>query len=277
MDVSVIAVEWVGDMSAPSALPNPFRTAFQLAEEAHSPSGENSGTVKKTVQSHKHAVKRKPVPSSVYSRSTTGTVKKTPRIPPGHILADPPASSKLSSSSLDSLYSPPTPRNFSVPYQDTSQHRTPTAPQRLLTPETRADSPSSAYSRSISGMYKAIPEYDEETLSALSDPPIVPQHHLSIHALGTPLSTSSPSSLYSRFVDGVPLETIPLPQVAASRARQTGAGKPGVDCNFAAAVCGKEDKEIARLREEQHVLRQEVEALREELRSLREVLLKSRG
>jgi hypothetical protein len=280
MDVSVIAVEWVGDMSAPSALPNPFRTVFQLTEEAQVPLGKDSGTVKKTVLSHKHPVKRKPVPSSVYSRSTTGTVKKAPRIPPGHILADPPASGKLSSSSLDSLYSPPTPRNFSVPYQEAQSTSTPTPPSKaLLTPDIRADTPSSVYSRSISGIYKAIPKYDEETLSALSDTPLPPQHHLSIHALGIPLSTSSPSSLYSRFIDGVPIETTPLPQVVASRARQDDDGKSRVDCGFQARVSEKEEKgeaEIERLREEQKVLRNEVAALREELRCLRDVLLEPR-
>jgi hypothetical protein len=262
---------------------------------------------------------RPDTPSSVYSCSTTGTVKKTPIKSYEDKRA---ASRKPSSSSLDNLYSPLTPRNFSVPYQkDQNANGRSTltapakAPPRPLTTNTRADSPSSVYSRSISGIFPDVNRADDEaTPSAVSDPPQTPRHHLSIHALGTPLSTSSPSSLYSRFVDGPPIDFVPLnicEIMATARVREHDAGRPRTDCSFDAGTYDTERKhgqikdsavavdrrdavseqggemaclradqkdlrrEMAALRVDQKVSKQEIAALRNEFRALRDVLLRA--
>ena len=296
---------------------------------------------------------RPDTPSSVYPRSTTGTVKKTSVNDDADRPADsskPAATPKPSSSSLDSLYSPPTPRMvrnvFARDQGDTHQLSTIAATkvqERLLTttaPDIRTDSPSSVYSRSISGIVRdadinkenpideetpteqsttstppKVPRHrlsihaldtpladktypvDEETLteqSALSDPLPVPRHSLSIHALGTPLSTSSPSSLYSRFVDGAPLDPLDprpphvCPKMASSRARENDAGRPRTDCSFDAGIYNVEKRkrasepknvvaivrkgtwedEMVILREDHIELRQELAGLRLEFRAL---------
>jgi hypothetical protein len=280
---------------------------------------------------------RPDTPSSAYSRSTTGTVKKTSV----NDDADRPANlSKLtatpkpSSSSLDSLYSPSTPRMARNVFARTQgdMHQLTTiaaakAQKRLLTmtaPDIRTDSPSSVYSRSISSivrdadMDKENP-IDEETpteQSTISIPPNLPRHRLSIHALDTPLSTSSPSSLYSRFVDGAPLDPPNLepahvcPQIVSLCAvRENDAGRPRTDCSFDAGIYNvqkrrasepqnvmaivekgtweeemiilREDhmelrQELAGLRLEFRALTHEMAAFREEFRALKSVLLKSK-
>lgn len=159
---------------------------------------------------------------------------------------------------------------------DTSSNQA-TAMHRQLTPsslDTQTDSPSSVYSRSISGMAKGGNHADaviEDTdRSASSSAPRTPQHQLSIHALGTPMSISSPTSLYSRptprmfrdrshAVDGPPAE----------KAKDVGSGVVTAKAKTVA-------EEMRCLAEDQKALRQEVAELGEEYRVLKDVLLKSK-
>lgn len=128
------------------------------------------------------------------------------------------------------------------------------------------------YSRSISGMAggasHANAVIEDTDQSASSNAPMTPQHQLSIHALGTPMSTSSPTSLYSRptprmfldrshAVDGPPTE----------KAKNVGSGVVTAKARTVA-------EEMTCLAEDQRTLRQEVAALREEYRVLKGVLLK---
>ncbi|KAI4956169.1 hypothetical protein J4E91_000380 [Alternaria rosae] len=106
--------------------------------------------------------------------------------------------------------------------------------------------------------------------AVIEDADRTPQHQLSIHALGTPMSTSSPTTLYSRptprmfldrshAVDGPPAE----------KAKDVGSG-------VVTAKARKVAEGITCLAEDQKTLRQEVAALREEYRVLKDVLLKSK-
>jgi hypothetical protein len=207
--------------------------------------------------------KRTDSPSSVYSRSTSGTVTD----------ADP-----------DKRY----PEDNETPTEQSTTSTPPKAPRHRL---------------SIHAPNTPLANEDTMTEPALSDLSQASMHRLSIHALGTPLSTSSPSSLYSRFrclprdFDGAPLDFVPLdvcPQMASSHARENDAGKPRTDCSFDAGVyvvekkggqvevvaltrrgaVSEERSEMACLREDHKVLREEVAALREEFRALRDVLLR---
>ena len=201
-------------------------------------------------------------------------LKTTPYTPPSRVVATIAAGS--SSSSLDVLYSLPTQPKAEITFVQNHSPRTPaTAKHRQLTPsslDTRADSPSSVYSRSISGMAggasHANAVIEDTDQSASSNAPMTPQHQLSIHALGTPMSTSSPTSLYSRptprmfldrshAVDGPPTE----------KAKNVGSGVVTAKARTVA-------EEMTYLAEDQRTLRQEVAALREEYRVLKGVLLK---
>jgi len=201
-------------------------------------------------------------------------LKTTPHTPPSRVAASIAAGS--SSSSLDIIYSLPSRPKAEINFVQNHSPRNPTtAIHRQLTPnslDTRADSPSSVYSRSISGMAggasqaNAIIEDTDRSVS--SNAPMTPQHQLSIHALGTPISTSSPTGLYSQptprmfldrshAVDGPPAE----------KAKNVGSGVVTAKARTVA-------EEMTCLAEDQRTLRREVAALREEYRVLKGVLLK---
>jgi len=232
------------------------------------------------------------LPSSVCSSSTPTTskvtasdqrfidiagssmLKTTPYTPPSREVASIAACS--SSSSLDIIYSLPCRPKADITFVQNHSPRNPaTAIHRQLTPnslDTRADSPSSVYSRSISGMTKegnpvnAVIEDTDQ--SASSNAPVTPQHQLSIHALGTPMSTSSPTSLYSRATTRMFLDRSHA--VDGPPAEKTKNVGPGVVTAKARTVA----EEMTCLAEDQRTLRQEVAALREEYRVLKGVLLK---
>ena len=146
--------------------------------------------------------------------------------------------------------------------------------------DTRANSPSSVYSRSISGAVKdtnlvdaGLAENTDQSVTSSNAPtPSLPQHHqLSIHALDTPLSNTSPSTLYSPAPPGI------------FHDRSHAVNRPSVKKSdeTGLASVSKEAKSIAEemkcLSEDQRALRQEVAALREEYRVLEDMLLKPKA
>jgi hypothetical protein len=153
--------------------------------------------------------------------------------------------------------------------------RSPAIAPQLLTPnslDTRGDSPSSVYSRSISGMPKdaihANARIEDTDQFASSIAPDTPQHQLSIHALGTPLSTSSPSSLYPRPTPRMFLHRSHAVDGPSVEKRKDGELDPS------AGEVRTVAEEMICLAEDQRALRQEVAALRDEYRVLKGVLLK---
>jgi hypothetical protein len=201
-----------------------------------------------------------------------------PRTPQDHISVPIAADS---SSSLDSLYYP-APRLIAKSdfVQNHSHGDLTPVLQRQPIPkstDTRADSPSSVYSRSISGVAgdtcqidSGITEDTEELSSSSNAFRALPQqqNRLSIHALGTPLSTSSPSSLCSQAIPGMfrnHLQAIDEPSV--EKAKGMGLSNVNEEARAVAA-------EVRGLTEDQRALRQEVAALREEYRVLKDTLLK---
>jgi len=189
-----------------------------------------------------------------------------------------------SSSSLESLYypAPGLLAKSSVFQNYTHRNLTPVLPRQPMTNslDTRANSPSSVYPRSISGAVKdtdlvnaGLAEGTDRSVTSSNAPtPSLPQHHqLSIHALDTPLSNTSLSTLYSPAPPGIfhdRSHAVNRPSVKKSD--QTGL-----------ASVSKEAKSVAEemkcLYEDQRALRQEVAALREEYRVLEDMLLKPKA
>ena len=189
-----------------------------------------------------------------------------------------------SSSSLESLYYPaPGLLAKSNLFQNYNHHNlTPVLPRQPMTNslDTRANSPSSVYSRSISGAVKdtnlvdaGLAENTDQSVTSSNAPtPSLPQHHqLSIHALDTPLSNTSPSTLYSPAPPGI------------FHDRSHAVNRPSVKKSdeTGLASLSKEAKSVAEemkcLSEDQRALRQEVAALREEYRVLEDMLLKPKA
>ena len=208
--------------------------------------------------------------------ASSSELKTTPYTPPSRVVAAIAAGS--SSSSLDTLYSLPSRPKADITFvQNHSPCNPPNAVHRQLTPsslDTRADSPSSVYSRSISGMTKEGTQVhaviEDTDQSASSNAPMTPQHQLCIHALGTPMSTSSPTSLYSR----------PTPRMFLDRSHAVDGPPAEKAKNVVSGVVIAKARTVAEemtcLAEDQRTLRQEVAALREEYRVLKGVLLKPR-
>ena len=189
-----------------------------------------------------------------------------------------------SSSSLESLYYPAPGLLAKSNLFQNYNHRnlTPVLPRQPMTNslDTRANSPSSVYSRSISGAVKdtnlvdaGLAENTDQSVTSSNAPtPSLPQHHqLSIHALHTPLSNTSPSTLYSPAPPGI------------FHDRSHAVNRPSVKKSdeTGLASVSKEAKSIAEemkcLSEDQRALRQEVAALREEYRVLEDMLLKPKA
>ncbi len=211
---------------------------------------------------------------SVDDIASSGELVMTPQTPQANVLATIAANS---SSSLDSLYSPPPCRKTQDTFvQNHNPHNLTTAPDRQLTPkqlDTRSGSPSSAYSRSISGMVKDTNHVDagiEDTDQSASSntPKPSQQQQLSIHGLCTSISTSSPTSLYSRSTPGMFLDrSHAVDRPSAEKAKDVSSG--GATANVKTVA-----EEMMCLAEDQRALRHEVAALREECRVLKNVLLK---
>lgn len=135
----------------------------------------------------------------------TSDLVSRPKTPQDHISVPVAADS---SSSLESLYYP-APRLIAKSnlVQNYSHRDLTPVLQRQPTPkslDTRADSPSSVYSRSVSGVARDAnhvdggihEDTDQSACSSNVSKTLPPQQNqLSIHALGTPF-TSSPTSLY---------------------------------------------------------------------------------
>ncbi|CAN9289811.1 unnamed protein product [Alternaria alternata] len=189
-----------------------------------------------------------------------------------------------SSSSLESLYYPAPGLLAKSNLFHNYNHRnlTPVLPRQPMTNslDTRANSPSSVYSRSISGAVKdtdlvdvgLAEDTDRSVTSSNAPTPSLPQHHqLSIHALDTPLSNTSPSTLYSP----VPLGIFHGRSHAVNRPSVKKSDETGL------ASVSKETKSVTEemkcLSEDQRALRQEVAALREEYRVLEDMLLKPKA
>ncbi|RYO28122.1 hypothetical protein AA0111_g6898 [Alternaria arborescens] len=188
-----------------------------------------------------------------------------------------------SSSSLESLYYPAPGLLAKSNLFQNYNHRnlTPVLPRQPMTNslDTRANSPSSVYSRSISGAVKdadlvdaGLAEDTDQSITSSNAPnPSLPQHHqLSIHALSTPLPNTSPSILHS-----------PAPQ-GVSRDRLHAVDRPPVKkSNEIGSASVNEAKSVVEemrcFSEDQRALRQEVAALREEYRVLEDMLLKPKA
>ncbi|KAG9187761.1 hypothetical protein G6011_05632 [Alternaria panax] len=309
--ISVTAVEWIGDMTAPSVLPTratslspKHRSVVDVVDtEQSTPSEDEGSTVKKFTSLYKPAVTRKPVPvrpppglfsdesrkfkMKVPSRRASDVLKGSP--PRGERARNRPLkkSSVQPRISTEMVQSPPNPLlqdAFCVGVAESLPKPNSTIQESrrwhqstFKTLDTRADSSSSVYSRSISGVAGAanhvdagaIEDTDQSASSSNLLNPLLPyQHQLGIHVLGTPLSTSSPSRLYSpatpsMFCDG--LYAVDGPSV--EKAKEVGSDIVNDEARTAA-------EETACLAKDQRALRKEFEALREEYRVLKHVLLK---
>ena len=206
------------------------------------------------------------------------------KAPRNHAFAAATTTAADSSSSLESLYYPVPGLLAKSSLFQNYNHRnlTPVLPRQPMTNslDTRANSPSSVYSRSISGAVKdtnlvdaGLAENTDQSVTSSNAPtPSLPQHHqLSIHALDTPLSNTSPSTLYSPAPPGI------------FHDRSHAVNRPSVKKSdeTGLASVSKEAKSIAEemkcLSEDQRALRQEVAALRQEYRVLEVMLLKPKA
>jgi hypothetical protein len=250
----------------------------------------------------------------------SGNRMKVQKTPSRRVTIDAPDSSPTT----DNLYARP---NRQVSHRNTARNDKnrsmgrssptikPESPKHQMVqvaPNSHADSPSSVYSRSISGEPKKNPRSEQDSPS--SSPPTPPQHRVSIHAIDTPLSATSPGTFhYSRFasknfrsphpsppqyLDGAPpASREPLDicaQMASASVRKPQAGRPRNDCSFDAGVYlvkKKSDEkfevtaitkkitgtaiaaDMAELKDEQKALGKEVAALREEFRAFKTALL----
>ncbi|KNG44230.1 fatty acid desaturase [Stemphylium lycopersici] len=191
------------------------------------------------------------------------------------------------SSSLDSLYAPPPPVKDKITLM---RHRESpntkhlastlvarTTQSRLRTPngpDVAEDSPSSAYSRSISGIVRDTDrtdsKMDDARQSASTATSSVRQQQSSFHASHTPLSARSPSNLRSRRLSSV----FHRPPHGGDGACLEAGHRHGRHIAIEKSSPSMED--MASLRQDYLALKQEVAALREEYRVLKDALLKPR-